>query len=135
MTDIRPAMQPSWLAPYLLLYQSHLREGHMDVHVVVPLALFACVTYVLKAVLDAALRHRLLRAAVSSDVIRAVLEAEDHQRKVGALRWGILSSSLALGFGLIALLGWKEISPGVVAVLAAAIGLGNLVLFAVIRRV
>jgi len=106
----------------------------MDVHVVIPLALFACVTYVLKAVMDAALRYRLLRAAVSSDVLRAVLEGEDHQRKVVALRWGILSSSLALGFGLIALLGWNEISPGVVAILAAAIGLGNLVLFAVIRR-
>lgn len=106
-----------------------------DVHVVVPLALFACVTYALKAVLDAALRYRLLRAAVSSDVIRAVLEGEDHQRKVVALRWGILSLSLALGFGFISLLGWKEVSAGVVAVLAAAIGLGNLVLFAVIRRV
>ena len=106
----------------------------MDVHVVIPLALFACVTYVLKAVMDAALRYRLLRAAVSSDVLRAVLEGEDHQRKVVALRWGILSSSLALGFGLIALLGLNEISPGVVAILAAAIGLGNLVLFAVIRR-
>ena len=107
----------------------------MDVHVVIPLALFACVTYVLKAVMDATLRYRLLRAAVSSDVLRAVLEGEDHQRKVVALRWGILSSSLALGFGLIALLGLNEISPGVVAILAAAIGLGNLVLFAVIRRV
>jgi hypothetical protein len=107
----------------------------MDVHVVVPLALFACVTYALKAVLDAALRYRLLRAAVSSDVIRAVLEGEDHQRKAVALRWGILSLSLGLGFGLIALLGWKEVSAGVVAILAAAIGLGNLVLFAVIKRV
>jgi hypothetical protein len=106
----------------------------MEVHVVVPLALFACVTYALKAVLDAALRFRLLRAAVSSDVIRAVLEGEDHQRKVVALRWGILSLSLGLGFGFIALLGWKEVSAGVVAILAAAIGLGNLVLFAVIKR-
>jgi hypothetical protein len=112
-----------------------VKEGHMDVHIVVPLALFACVTYGLKAVMDAMLRYRLLRAVVSSDVIRAVLEGEDHQRKVVALRWGILSSSLALGFGLIALLGWKEISAGVIAILAAAIGLGNLVLFAVIRRV
>jgi hypothetical protein len=107
----------------------------MDVHVVVPLALFACVTYALKAVLDAALRYRLLRAAVSSDVIRAVLEGEDHQRKAVALRWGILSLSLGLGFGFIALLGWKEVSAGVVAILAAAIGLGNLALFAVIKRV
>jgi hypothetical protein len=107
----------------------------MDVHVVVPLALFACVTYALKAVLDAALRYRLLRAAVSSDVIRAVLEGEDHQRKVTALRSGILLLSLGLGFGFIALLGWKEVSAGVVAILAAAIGLGNLVLFAVVKRV
>jgi len=107
----------------------------MDVHVVVPLALFACVTYALKAVLDAALRYRLLRAAVSSEVIRAVLEGEDHQRKAVALRWGVLSLSLGLGFGFIALLGWKEVSAGVVAILAASIGLGNLVLFAVIKRV
>jgi hypothetical protein len=106
----------------------------MDTHIVVPLALFACVTYALKAVLDAALRYRLLRAAISPDVIRAVLEGEDHQRQGAALRWGIVSTSLAVGFTFIKLFGWNEISSGAVAVLAAAIGLGNLVLFVVLRR-
>jgi hypothetical protein len=106
----------------------------MDTHIVVPLALFACVTYALKAVLDGALRYRLLRAGGSPDVIRAILEGEDHQRQRAALRWGIVSTSLAVGFALIKLLGWSEISSGVVAVLAAAIGLGNLAFFAVSRR-
>jgi hypothetical protein len=106
----------------------------MDVHIVVPLALFVCVTYALKAVLDAALRYRLFRAATSPDVIRAILEGEDHQRQGAALRWGIVSTCLALGFALIRFLGWNEISSGVVAILAAAIGLGNLALFAVFRR-
>jgi len=106
----------------------------MDTHIVVPLALFACVTYALKAVLDATLRYRLLHATISPDVIRAILEGEAHQRQGVSLRWGILSTSLALGFASIKLLGWNEISSGVVAVLAAAIGLGNLVLFAVFRR-
>jgi hypothetical protein len=106
----------------------------MDTHIVIPLALFGCITYVFKAVLDAALRYRLIRAAVSADVIRAVLEGENSQRQAAALRWGIVATSLAFGFALIKILGWNDISAGVVAILAAANGLGNLVFFAVFRR-
>jgi hypothetical protein len=106
----------------------------MDAHIVVPLALFACITYALKAAMDAALRYRLLRAAASPEVLRAVLDGEDRHSRLVALRWGILSLSLAFGFGSIALLGWKEVSANVIAILAAAVGLGNLALFAVMKR-
>jgi hypothetical protein len=107
----------------------------MDVHIVVPLALFGCLTYAFKAVLDAALRYRLTRAVGSAEVMRTILDAEENHRQATALRWGIVATSLALGFALIKALDWNDISAGVIAILAAAIGLGNLLFFAIVRRV
>ena len=42
--------------------------------------------------------------------------------------------SVALGFGLIQWYGWREVTPGLIAVLAGATGLGNLVLYVISRR-
>ena len=41
---------------------------------------------------------------------------------------------VGLGFGLIEWFGWRDVTPGAVAVLAGATGLGNLVFFAISRR-
>lgn len=106
----------------------------MDAHIVVPLALFACVTYAFRAVLDAALRYRLLRMGSSPDLVRAILDGEERQRRIVALRWGIVLTALAIAFALIKALGWNEVSPGVIAVLAATTGLGNLAFFTVSKR-
>jgi len=50
------------------------------------------------------------------------------------LRWGIVLVALALGFGLIQWFGWQDVTPGLVAVLAGATGLGNLAFFAISRK-
>ncbi|MEP7184870.1 MAG: hypothetical protein ABI767_03440 [Rhodanobacter sp.] len=42
--------------------------------------------------------------------------------------------SVVVGFGLIQWFGWQDMTPGMVAVLAGATGLGNLVFFAVARK-
>ena len=42
--------------------------------------------------------------------------------------------ALALGFGIVEAAGWTEITPGVIAVLVGAIGLGNLASFAASRK-
>lgn len=41
--------------------------------------------------------------------------------------------SVALGFGLIQWYGWRQVTPGLIAVLAGATGLGNLAFFAISR--
>lgn len=106
----------------------------MDPHVFVPLALFACVTYAFKAILDATLRYRLLRAGGSPDLVRAILEGEERQRRVASLRWGLVTTAIGLGFGIVKVFGWTEISAGVVAVLAVATGVGNLAFYVLCKR-
>lgn len=51
-----------------------------------------------------------------------------------SLRWGIVLLSVALGFGLIQWYGWREVTPGLIAVLAGATGLGHLVFYAISCR-
>lgn len=105
----------------------------MDNHVLVPIALFGSVVYVIKLLIDARMRILLLRAG-DPEELRSLLQAEAVQRRHASLRSGITLSMLALGFALIELLGWNDITPGAIAVLAAAVGLGNLGYYALTRR-
>jgi hypothetical protein len=102
-------------------------------HTLVPLALFLCVTYAFKAVLDAVMRERLLKERASEETIDLILAGERAQRRLAALRSGILLVSIAAGFGLVQWIGWQEINAGVVAVLVGATGIGHLVFYALAR--
>jgi hypothetical protein len=42
--------------------------------------------------------------------------------------------SIALGFGLIQWFGWENVTRGLIAVLAGVTGVGNLVFFAISRK-
>jgi hypothetical protein len=110
-------------------------ENAMDQHIVVPIAVFVCVAYAFKAVLDAGMRYWILRSGETVERVQAILQGEERQRRLASLRWGIVLVVLAIGFGLIQVLGWKDLSPGVIAVLAATTGLGNLAFFAISRRI
>lgn len=100
----------------------------------VPIALFVCVTYAFKAIVDARMRYLLLKAGGSEELIRSILLGEEQQRRHASLRWGIVLIALAIGFGLIEAFHWTDVTPGVIAVLAAVTGLGNLAFFAISRR-
>jgi hypothetical protein len=106
----------------------------MDPHVIVPLVLFACVTYAFKAVLDAALRYRLVRVGTSEEMVRAVFDGEALRHRTTTLRWGVVLTAVGLGFALIDVLGWREPSPGSIGAVVAATGLGNLIYFLLQRR-
>ncbi|SFR91836.1 hypothetical protein SAMN05216570_0612 [Dyella sp. OK004] len=102
--------------------------------ILVPLALFICVTYTIKVLVEARLRHQLFKNNGSEELVRSILQAEQIQRRHASLRWGLVLVALGIGFGLIQWFGWQEINPGVVAVLASVAGLGNLAFFAISRR-
>ena len=70
----------------------------------------------------------------SAELARALVRDQERQRRMSALRWGIVLVALALGFGLVEWLGWSEVSPGFIAMLAGATGVGNLVFFAITRE-
>jgi hypothetical protein len=108
----------------------------MDLGILIPISLFACIAYSIKVCVDAMVRRRMVDAAGSPDLIDLVLRDESLRRRHSALRWGIVLTFLALGFGLVQWLGWnwKDNTPGLIAVLAGATGLGNLAFVMGARR-
>lgn len=106
----------------------------MDYAMLVPIALFAAIAYSIKAVVDARVRKQLVASNGAPDLVRSILAGDETNRRLASLRWGITLVALALGFGIVEAAGWQDISPGVIAVLVGAIGLGNLASFAAARK-
>jgi hypothetical protein len=106
----------------------------MNFEVLIPISLFVCIAYAIKVVVDARVRHRMVAAGGSEELVNSVLRDEELRRRHSSLRWGIVLLALAVGFGLIQWFGWREVTPGMIAVLAGVTGLGNLVFFALSRK-
>ncbi|UPG90633.1 hypothetical protein L2Y96_02335 [Luteibacter aegosomaticola] len=104
------------------------------VEVLVPITLFISIALVIKWIVDARFRHKMVQSGVTGDLQRQWFEEELNQRRQSALRWGTVLVLLAVGFGIIQVSGWDEVNPGVVAVLAACTGIGNLIYYAISRR-
>lgn len=107
----------------------------MNFDVLIPITLMICIAYSIKSVVDARVRGKLASTGGSEELVRTLLASEEERRQNAGLRWGILLLSVALGFALVEAFGWTEITPGVIAVLLAATGIGNLASFVVARRV
>ncbi|RZA21964.1 MAG: hypothetical protein EOP93_01670 [Lysobacteraceae bacterium] len=106
----------------------------MDYAMLVPIALFAAIAYSIKAVVDARVRKQLVSSNGSPELVANILHGDETNRRLSSLRWGITMVALALGFGIVEAAGWSDITPGVIAVLIGAIGIGNLVSYAASRK-
>ena len=106
----------------------------MNAEILIPIVLFVCITYCVKLIIDARLRSKMLKDGGSADLMRSIMQNEAQQRRHSSLRSGLILTAIALGFTVIQMNGWQEINAGVVAVLAAATGIGNLVFYALTRR-
>ena len=106
----------------------------MNFELLIPISLFVCITYAIKAVVDARVRRQMVDSNGSQDLVRSMLEGEELRRRHGSLRWGVTLVALAIGFGLVDVAGWREITPGVIAILLGATGLGNLAYYAIARK-
>ena len=107
----------------------------MNFDILLPITLIVGIVYAIKVVVDARLRRHIVNAGGSVEVVNSLLRDDQLRRGHSSLRWGIVLLTVALGFGLIEWFGWREITPGLIAVLAGATGLGNLVFFAISRRI
>jgi hypothetical protein len=106
----------------------------MNLELLIPISLFVCITYAIKAVVDARVRQKMVDSNGSQDLVRSMLEGEELRRRHGSLRWGVTLVALAIGFALVDVAGWQEITPGVIAILLGATGLGNLAYYAIARK-
>jgi hypothetical protein len=105
----------------------------MDFDLLIPIILFLCITYVIKAVLDTRTRTKLIAANGSEEMIRSLVQNEEQQRRHASVRWGVVLVCLAVGFALIEFFGWDDVTPGAIAVLLGATGVGNLISYYVSR--
>jgi hypothetical protein len=106
----------------------------MNFDVLIPISLFVCVTYAIKAVVDARTRQKMVDSNGSQDLVRSMLEGEELRRRHGSLRWGVVLVALAIGFGLVDAGRWDELTPAVIAILLGATGLGNLAYYFIARK-
>lgn len=93
------------------------------------------IVYSIKAVVDARVRTKLIASNLTDTLIHALLVDERKRRRHASLRWGIILSFLAGGFGLSEVFGWRDATPGAIGLLLGATGIGNLVFYAIERRV
>ena len=106
----------------------------MNFELLIPISLFIAIAYSIKAVVDARVRKQLVASNGSPELVRNILQGDETNRRLSSLRWGITMVALAIGFGIVEGAGWTEITPGVIAVLVGAIGLGNLGFYAMSRK-
>lgn len=106
----------------------------MNFELLIPISLFVCITYAIKAVVDAGVRRKMVDSSGSQDLVRAMLQGEAERNRHGSLRWGVILVALAIGFGIVDAGRWDELTPAVIAILLGATGLGNLAYYAIARR-
>ena len=106
----------------------------MNFELLIPISLFACIAYSIRAVVDARVRKQLVASNGAPDLVRSILEGDEANRRLSSLRWGITLVALSIGFAIAEAAGWREITPGVIAVLVGAVGIGNLGSFAASRK-
>ena len=106
----------------------------MNFELLIPISLFAAIAYSIKAVVDARVRKQLVASNGAPDLVRSILEGDESNRRLSSLRWGITLVALSIGFAIVEAAGWREITPGVIAVLVGAVGIGNLGSFAASRK-
>ncbi len=106
----------------------------MNFDTLIPIAFFICIAYAIKVVMDARVRRQMIAGNGSQELVASILQGEALRQRHGSLRWGVTLVAVAIGFGLIEAFGWTELTPGVIAVLAGATGLGNLAFYGLSRR-
>ena len=106
----------------------------MNFELMIPISLFVCIAYSIKAVVDARVRKQLVASNGDPSLVRSILEGDETARRLSSLRWGITLVALSIGFAIVEAAGWREITPGVIAVLVGAVGIGNLGSFAASRK-
>ncbi|HBK57708.1 MAG TPA: hypothetical protein DDZ76_15705 [Xanthomonadales bacterium] len=98
----------------------------MDFALLIPITAFLCTVAIIKIIVDSRLRRRLAETHASEDLVRAMLTADEHNRSLSALKWGIVLTLIGLAFGLIDLLNLDGNDPATFGLLIGSAGLGML---------
>src|SRR5258705_11553664 len=99
-------MQPGPRRPY-----PSLRTGRgarttgtlvmMDFAYFIPITLFICIVLAIKVITDARVRRRIAETNPSEELVKTMLLADEQNRRLSALKWGLVLTVVGVAFGLI----------------------------------
>ncbi len=107
----------------------------MDFALLVPITAFICIVMAIKIIVEARLRGRLADTNASQDLVKSMLVADEQARRLSALKWGLVLTTVGLAFGLISALHLDSNNPGTWGLLIGAAGVGMLAYHAIANRV
>src|SRR3546814_19548889 len=84
----------------------------MNFDILIPITLFVCVAYAIKAVVDARVRRQMVESNGPEALVQSILEGEDLRRRHGPLRWGFVMVALGAGFAIVQGRGRRETTDG-----------------------
>lgn len=105
-----------------------------NVEVLIPIVLFLSIAASIKFIVDARVRRRIAESNPSEELIKAMLQAEEHARRTNALKWGLVLTVLGLAFGLIQALGLRADEPATIGLLIGSAGVAMLGFHGLARR-
>lgn len=98
----------------------------MDIAVFIPIVMFICIVAAIKVVVDGRLRRRLAETNASEDLVKAMLLADEQNRRLGALKWGMVLTLIGGAFFAQQLLRLGADDPATYGLLFVASGVGLL---------
>jgi len=102
------------------------KEYAMDFAIFIPITLFICIVAAIKVIVDGRMRRRLVETNGSEDLVKAMLLADEQNRRFGALKWGMVLTLVGGAFFAQQLLNLGPQDPATYGLLFVASGLGML---------
>lgn len=101
----------------------------------IPMVLFVCITMCIKVVVEARLRKKMVENHVSEDLVKSMLVADEQSRRLSALKWGLVLTTVGCAFGLVSAMHLDGNNPGAFGLLIGAAGVGMLAYHFIANRV
>jgi len=92
----------------------------------IPMVLFVCIVMAIKVVVEARLRKSMVDSHASEELVKSMLVADEQNRRLSALKWGLVLTSVGVAFGLVGALHLDEDNPATFGLLIGAAGVGML---------
>ena len=101
----------------------------------IPMVLFVCIVMTIKIVVEARLRKKMVEDHTSEDLVKSMLVADEQARRLSALKWGLVLTTVGVAFGLVSALHLQSDNPGTFGLLIGAAGVGMLAYHFIANRV
>ena len=98
----------------------------MDLALFIPMVLFVCIAYAVKVIVDARVRRRMVETNGSEELVKTLMESDEQSRRVSALKWGMVLTSIGVAFFIQQVAKLSEDDPATYGLLFIAAGVGLL---------